>query len=94
MKLETLADYFALHSLAQVRPTSACQEVETISNRIHGGCDPAYITDTISRGDLALLTSIYRTPDDSMAVVQRHRIIGNMRRVLESEVTHKDIPVK
>lgn len=94
MKLETLADYFALHSLAQIQTRQQCRAVETIANLMQVGCDPALAADHITKGDLAMLTGIYQTPDDSMQRIQKMRIIGNMRRSLESQTTGKPVPLQ
>jgi hypothetical protein len=85
LDLGALADHFALISLAEARYTSACKEIETIANLLHKNCDQALIPKTITPGDIALLTGLYKTPDDSMQRVQKARIIGNMRKTLEAE---------
>lgn len=93
MNLETLADHFALAALAQTRPTTRCRDFESIANLMKG-CDPSLTPDGISKIDLALLTGLYRTPDDTLQRVQRIRIMGNMRRTLESQTTSKDVPMQ
>ncbi len=45
------------------------------------GLQPAAITNN----DLALLTGLYKTPDDFTGRLQRQRIIGNMRKSLEAQ---------
>jgi hypothetical protein len=94
MPLGTLGDYFALLALSQARPSRSCKDFETITNLMLDGCDPATKVTSLSKGDIALLTGLYRTPDDQMARIQRLRIIGNMRRSLEAQLTRNDVPMQ
>ena len=85
MELGTLADHFALVGLAEARFASQCKPVETIANLLHKGCDPGLVPRAITPIDIALLTGLYKTPDDRIQFIQQQRIIGNMRKTLEAE---------
>jgi len=87
--LGTLADHFAMLALAQARVTRGCKEVPTIANLMKPDCDPAYQADAITNLDLAMLTGLYHTPDDSMQRVQKARVIGTMRKTLEAQASGK-----
>jgi hypothetical protein len=85
MSLGTLADHFALLSLAQARALSGCREIETIANLMKKDCAAGLQPASITNNDLALLTGLYKTPDDYTGRLQRQRIIGNMRKALEGQ---------
>jgi hypothetical protein len=85
MSLGTLADHFALLSLAQARALSGCREIETIANLMKKDCAAGLQPAAITNNDLALLTGLYKTPDDFTGRLQRQRIIGNMRKSLEAQ---------
>jgi len=87
--LGTLADHFALLALAQARDTHGCKDVSTIANLMLADCDPASRPDAITNTDLAMLTGLYKTPDETGQRIQKARIIGNMRRTLETQATGK-----
>jgi hypothetical protein len=55
-------------------------------------CDPAHAAQSITPNDIALLTAHYMTSDDRMELLQGIRIMGNMRRILENQVTGKEAP--
>ena len=84
MSLGTLADHIALLSLAQARAARHCSDIETIANLMQKDSEAGLHTNAITNNDLALLTGLYRTPDDYMQRLQKQRIIGNMRRTLEA----------
>lgn len=86
--LGTLADHFAVMALAQGRATRRCKTVPTIANLMHEDCDATYRPGAITANDLALLTGLYKTPDNTMQRLQRVRIIGNMRKALEGRPVH------
>jgi hypothetical protein len=86
--LGTLADHFAVIALAQGRATRHCKKVPTIANLMQEDCDATYRPDAITANDLALLTGLYKTPDNTMQRLQRVRIIGNMRKALEGRSEH------
>jgi hypothetical protein len=90
--LGSLADHFALISLSQARVSRGCFGVDTIANLVHEGCDGAVAAEAITLGDLALLTGIYKTPDDRMQNLHAQRIIGNMREVLEAQLRDRERP--
>lgn len=94
MNLTTLADHFAVMTLAQTRATNRCRNFATIVNLMLKDCDPAYTPQAITGNDIALLTAHYKVLDDRMELLQGMRIIGNMRRTLENQVTGKDAPEK
>ena len=48
--------------------------------------------EAITLGDLALLTGIYKTPDDRLQNLHGQRIIGNMREVLEAQLRDRERP--
>jgi hypothetical protein len=85
MSLGTLADHFALLSLAQARALRGCREIETIANLMKKDCAAGLQPAAITNNDLALLTGLYKTPDDFTGRLQRQRIIGNMRKSLEAQ---------
>jgi hypothetical protein len=85
MSLGTLADHFALLSLAQARAARHCRDIETIANLMQKDCGTERKPTAITNNDLALLTGLYKTPDDHMQRLQRQRVIGNMRRTLEAQ---------
>lgn len=86
MQLGALADHFALISLSQSRVSRGCLGVDSIANLPHGNCDPSVTTQTITLGDVAMLTGLYKTPDDRMQNLHAQRIIGNMREMLEAQL--------
>ena len=88
LSLGTLADHFALLSLAQARALRGCREIETIANLMKKDCAPDLQPAAITNNDLALLTGLYKTPDADMGRLQRQRIIGNMRQSLEAQAKH------
>ena len=90
--LGSLADHFALISLSQARVSRGCQEVDTIANLVHADCPPAVTAEAITLGDLALLTGIYKTPDDRLQNLHGQRMIGNMREVLEAQLRNRERP--
>lgn len=92
--LGTLADHFAMLALAQMRDTEQCKDVPTIANLMNPNCTADFRPDAITGNDLALLTAMYQTPDQEMQKMQRARIIGNMRRTLETQVTGKPAPLR
>jgi hypothetical protein len=92
--LGTLADHFAMLALAQARDTRRCKDVATIANLMNQNCTADYRPEAITGNDLALLSAIYQTPDLAMQKMQRQRIIGNMRRSLESQATGKPVAMK
>lgn len=85
LQLGTLADHFALLSLAQARARRSCSDLDSIANLMQPDCAAGLKPTAITRNDIALLTGLYKTPDDDMQRLQGQRIIGNMRRTLESE---------
>lgn len=88
MSLATLADHFALMSLAQARALRGCRDIETIANLLKKDCAPGLQPANITNNDIALLTGLYKTPDADMGRLQRQRIIGNMRKSLEDQAKH------
>ncbi len=94
MNLLTLADHFALMTLVQARATARCRDFPTIANLMTKTCDPSNTAQTITDKDIALLTAHYAVTDDRMELLQGLRIMGTMRRTLESQVTGKDVPEK
>jgi hypothetical protein len=86
LQLGTLADHFALISLSQSRVSRGCLEVDSIANLPHKDCHPDVTTQAITLGDVALLTGLYKTPDDRLQNLHAQRIIGNMREVLEAQL--------
>jgi hypothetical protein len=86
LQLGTLADHFALISLSQSRVSRGCLEVDSIANLPHKDCPPNVTAQAITLGDVALLTGLYKTPDDRLQNLHAQRIIGNMREVLEAQL--------
>jgi hypothetical protein len=84
MQLGTLGDYFALLALAPSPVTGRCQEAPSIANLMAQGCAGDVKTSALSNVDLALLTGLYQTPIKP-EMIQRQRIIGAMRRNLETQ---------
>jgi len=82
MALGTFADYLALLSLTQAPVTGQCQPAPSIANLFLTDCDANFHTTSLSHVDLAMLTSIYQTPDEPERL-QKVRIINNMRNNLE-----------
>jgi hypothetical protein len=87
--LDTLADYFALLTLAPTRDTRHCKPVRSVANLMYPDCDAAWRADAITETDLALLRGLYRTPDNALQKLQRQRIMGAMRRSLEAGAKEK-----
>jgi hypothetical protein len=87
MSLGSLGDYAAFLSLAQAPVTGRCQEAPTIANLMAQGCATDVKTSNLSNVDIAMLTGLYDTPEKP-EMLQRPRIIGAMRRTLESQFTH------
>jgi len=87
--LGTLADHFAMLALAQSRVTSSCKDVATIANLMNPECSAEVRPDAMTGNDIAMLTGLYQTPDDTLQRVQKARIIGNMRKALEAQATGK-----
>jgi hypothetical protein len=87
--LGTLADYFALLSLAPTRDTRRCKQVSSIVNLMYQDCDAAYRADAVTTTDLALLRGLYRTQDNVLQKLQRQRIMGAMQRDLEAQAKGK-----
>jgi hypothetical protein len=83
MQLGTLADHFALVSLAEAQYSTGCKPVRTVANLMHRNCDPALVADALTPGDIALLTGLYKTDDQRLQAIQGQRITGNMRKTLE-----------
>jgi hypothetical protein len=82
MPLGSLADHFALVSLAEANFSRKCKPIRTVANLMHKDCDPALTATEITPGDTAMLTGLYKTPDDRLQQVQKQRIMGNMRKSL------------
>jgi hypothetical protein len=86
MTLGTLGDYFALLALAPSPVTGHCQVAPSITN-LMANCATDVKTNSLSVVDLALLTGLYQTPEKP-EMIQKARIIGNMRRSLEAHFGH------
>jgi hypothetical protein len=84
LPLGALADYVALQTLSQSQPGSRCQPVPSIANLMLAGCEAANHTTALSEVDIALLTGLYNTPERP-ELLQRQRIVGAMKRSLESQ---------
>jgi hypothetical protein len=84
MTLGSVADYLALLALAQTPATGRCQPAPSIANLFLKDCEADFHVATLSDTDLAMLTSLYQTPDEPEKL-QMTRLIGNMRRNLEGE---------
>jgi hypothetical protein len=84
MTLGALGDYFALLSLSQAPVTGRCQEAPSIANLMVASCNRDVKTASLSNVDVALLTGLYHTPEKP-EMIQKQRIIGAMRRSLESQ---------
>jgi hypothetical protein len=89
MSLGTLGDYVALLSLAQARPNGICQPAPTIANLMMAGCPAEDHVTSLSEVDIALLTGLYSTPLEP-EMIQKPRIIGNMRKMLEAEFNSRN----
>jgi hypothetical protein len=86
MTLGTLGDYFALLALAPSPVTGNCQVAPSITN-LMANCATDVKSNSLSVVDLALLTGLYQTPEKP-EMIQKARIIGNMRRSLEAHFGH------
>ncbi|MBV9549500.1 MAG: hypothetical protein JO256_07490 [Alphaproteobacteria bacterium] len=82
LTLGTLGDYLALMALAQTPANGRCQPAPSIANLFLTDCGNDLHTTGLSEADLAMLTSLYQTPDEPEKL-QMVRLIGNMRRNLE-----------
>ena len=82
LTLGELGDYLALMALAQTPATGRCQPAPSIANLFLKECDADLRTDGLSDADMAMLLSLYQTPDEPEKL-QMVRLIGNMRRSLE-----------
>jgi hypothetical protein len=87
MSLGSLGDYAAFLALAQAPVTGRCQEAPTIANLMAQGCATDVKTSSLSNVDIAMLTGLYDTPEKP-EMLQRPRMIGAMRRALESQYAH------
>jgi hypothetical protein len=85
-ELGTLGDYFSLLVLSQAPHTGRCQPAPSIANLMAAGCKADVRTSGLSEVDLAMLTGLYQTPLEP-ELLQRARIVGNMRKALEAEFT-------
>ena len=83
MPLGTFADYLALISLMQAPITGRCQPAPSIANLFMTACGNEFHATSLTNTDLALLTSLYQTPDTPERM-QQVRIINNMRKNLEA----------
>ena len=83
-ELGTLGDYFSLLVLAQAPHTGRCQPAPSIANLMAAGCEENFRTAALSEVDLAMLAGLYATPLEP-ELMQRARIIGNMRKALEAD---------
>jgi len=83
MPLGTFADYLALISLMQAPITGRCQPAPSIANLFMTACGNEFHATGLTNTDLALLTSLYQTPDTPERM-QQVRIINNMRKNLEA----------
>jgi hypothetical protein len=84
--LGTLGDYFSLLVLAQAPHTGRCQPAPSIANLMAEGCDGELRTTGLSDVDMAMLAGLYATPLEP-ELLQRARVIGNMRKALEADFT-------
>jgi len=84
LTMGSFADYLALMALAQTPATGRCQPAPSIANLFLKDCESDLHTSSLSDADMAMLTSLYQTPDEPEKL-QMTRLIGNMRRSLESE---------
>jgi hypothetical protein len=84
LTLGNFADYLALTALAQTPATGRCQPAPSIANLFLTDCGADFHVTGLSDVDLAMLTSLYQTPDEPEKL-QMVRLIGNMRRDLEGE---------
>jgi len=82
--LRTVADYLALLTLAQARDTAHCKDVPSIANLMFADCDPAYRPESITAADIAMLSGLYQTQDETLQVLQRQHIVGAMSRALKT----------
>jgi hypothetical protein len=85
MELGTLADHFALLSLAEARQGRNCKEVESIANLMAKDCDPALAAKAITRNDIRMLTALYQVPDDRLQGLEQVRIQARIRRQIEAD---------
>jgi hypothetical protein len=88
MELGTLADYVAMLTLVQARANGICQPAPSISNLMMKDCPAEDHVTSLSDVDIALLTGVYQTPLEP-EMIQKPRIIGNMRKALEAEFNAK-----
>jgi hypothetical protein len=79
----SLSDYLSLLALSQAPATGRCQEAPSIAN-LMVSCASDVKTTSLSNVDLALLTGLYQAPLKP-EMIQRQRIIGAMRRTLETQ---------
>jgi len=84
LTLGALADHVALMMLAQTPATGRCQPAPSIANLFLKDCETDYHVNALSDVDMAMLTALYRTPDQPENL-QMTRLIGNMQRALEGE---------
>jgi hypothetical protein len=85
MQLGSLADYFAVLTMAEARLGRRCKEFETIANLMMKDCEPGLAAKEITRNDILLLTALYQVPDESMGRLQSLRVASRLRRALEAE---------
>jgi len=81
--LESIADYFAVLALGQIRETRQCKHVPTIVNLMFDDCDAGFRADSATKYDIAMLTGLYEVADDKLQTLQRQRIVGAARRAAE-----------
>jgi hypothetical protein len=84
LTLGSLGDYLALMALAQTPATGHCQPAPSIANLFLTDCDAELHTTSLSHADVAMLTALYKTPEEPEKL-QWQRIGGTMRRILEAE---------
>jgi hypothetical protein len=84
-QLGPLSDHFALISLAEANYTRPCKDVETIANLMKNDCAAGVKASSLTQGDLAMLTGLYKTDDKFMATLQRARLLGKMRQEFEAD---------
>jgi hypothetical protein len=85
MPLGSLADYFAMLSLAEGRMNRSCKEFESITNLMQKDCQPGLVSKQITSNDLMLLTSLYKVDDSRLTTLQAARIAHDVRKALQAE---------
>jgi hypothetical protein len=86
--LGSLGDYLALMSLSQAPATGRCQSAPSVANLFLKDCGADFHVSALSDVDLAMLKALYQT-EEQPEKLEMIRLIGNMRRNLESGGTGK-----